>query len=236
MSLAIAIFIGYMIPEFGRVKDLNAEYATNQQALAAVKDKKIALEKLSSQIKSNEDSGVVYDYLPADKVEERIIGGINYLTTDAAVSLANISVKAAVDAQSSSNASATPTDPTTELTGLTAPSSVQTTQATVTVKGDYEKIKNFINGVQHMPLMNSIKSLNITAVEGTETEPASLTAVLVIDFSYLKSIKADNAKLANFKPEIDNTSVESLKSYISKSVPKINAAEVGSGRTNPFLP
>ncbi len=233
LVLAMFIFVIYMIPAFGVLKKVNASYKLSEQALQGVRSKKVALEALSSQLKEEEENNVmVLNYLPINKTEERIIGGANYLAVDAGVALVNVSLK--------TNLNNVKQETEIELSGSTPKEeTIKTTEATIEVVGDYDKLKIFFNGIQHMSLLNSIKSLSVTSKEDPEQNSAnSLSAKLVVDFGYLSLIKADNQKLANFQGEsaVSLEAVKKLKEYTSKVVPEIKAGELTSSRTNPFRP
>lgn len=99
-----------------------------------------------------------------------------------------------------------------------------------------------------MPLLNSIKSLNIVSKDkakdkNNSSTPAvdekvqtSIEAELVVDFGYLNQARTDESKLASFKAEIDDKTIQDLKEYTSGVIPKINTSDIATGRSNPFLP
>ncbi len=240
LILATAVFFGYVKPEIDSLRTMNEDYSSNLQVLQGVQSKKSAIDSLNTKISADVDgSALIYGYVPKEKVEEEIIGKVNYLAANSGVFLDNIEISSAA----ASNAL---------ITGPVASDAIQSTQATVVVEGDYDKLKIFFHDVQHVSLFNSIVSLNITSVEkNASTADASvgqgatvttgqtsstIVAKLVINFGYLKLIKADDKRLSNFKPEIDSAVIQSLKGYVSGTSPKVSTTGVVMGSSNPFLP
>ncbi len=238
LIIAVAVFFGYINPLIDTFKSANNDYNASQQQLLVIQTKKNALESLGSTIADGKgDSALVYEYLPKDKVEEKIIGEVNYAAANSDVFLNNIGI---VDAPvvATVGLDQTPKAKPVEV--------IRNIQATIMVEGDYDKLKTFINGIQHIQLYNSIKSLNIATIEkATNNTDPSVVAVssattiavkLIVDFGYLKQNKIDDKKLTSFKPDIDNQTIQNLKAYIQGSVPKINTAGLNIGSNNPFLP
>ncbi len=239
LILAVAVFFGYINPEIVAFKAVSDDYNTNLQILQGVKNKKAALDSLSNTIKNDEESNaMILNYLPKNKVEEKIVGEVNYLAANAGVFLDNVEI---VD-------NPTPASVVADLASKNQPIDIiQNTQAVITVDGDYDKLKTFFNGIQHIPLFNSIKSLNIATVEKTTSSDSAatsttgsqstttITAKITVDFGYLKQVKADDKKLADFHPEIDNATIQKLKDYTAGNVPKINMSGISAGSNNPFL-
>ncbi|NTV40944.1 MAG: hypothetical protein HGA61_01585 [Candidatus Moranbacteria bacterium] len=217
--------------------------------MQSIQDKKVALESLNLQLKGEGNVGeTVISFLTKDKVEEKIIGELNYLASNSGVFLNNFKIinqSKMIDRGGLTVGSLTGivNENGSELSANQPLNSLQTTQAVVTISGDYEKLKIFFGGVQHMPLFNSIKTLNITSVEKTGTgELASaegavrtITAEIVVDFSHLEPVKASNSELVDFKPEIDEKTVQALENYVSRSVSEIKIDDIAVGSGNPFV-
>jgi hypothetical protein len=250
LVLAVVIFWAYLWPEVISFQAVNKEYKTSQQALQNVQDKKTALESLNSQLKSDEKSSLlISNYLPSDRAEEKIIGEVNYLAANAGVFLDDIEIAKQEEKSNSVTIDSASLQATSngqfDLKKQNA-NTLQSTQATITFNGDYDKLKIFFNGLQHMPLLNSIKTLDITTTEKavvaapgattTEKPVTKITAKLVVDFGYLKQAKINGEQLADFKAEIDNKTVQALKEYTSEIVPKISTSGINIGSSNPFLP
>lgn len=255
MVMAVAVFWGYIWPEIVSFRAVDDEYKASKQALEAVQAKRATLEQLSLQIKSkDQDRSLVLSYLPMNKVEERIIGQVNYLAASSNVFLDNVKI-VSKDATLSSNEQVTQVGllPGVANNGSTAANSVdpnaksqvvdaiQNTQATISISGDYANLKKFFGAIQHMPLFNSVESLRIATIEEPKTDanlPAKtiITAEMVVDFGYLKQVRADGKKLAELNVQIDNGTLEQLNKYISASIPEIGVDGVNIGSNNPFLP
>jgi Tfp pilus assembly protein PilO len=247
LAISIFIFIGYIWPEIMTVKSINQEYLKNQQDMTLVQNKEAAIQSVAAQLtKSTENQTAVLNYLPTNKSEERILDGLNYIATDAGVTLGNVSIAASSDNSSQS------TTGTEDVSGLTQPTlaptdgavvataeaqtpivpvKLQSTEATIVASGTYDKIRIFAENLQKMNMFNSIKSFRIT--QG-ETDPAVLSLEVSVDFNYLAPIKADTQKVAKIQSELDLATIDSLKNYVSKKGSEINIGQ--TGKANPFLP
>ena len=122
---------------------------------------------------------------------------------------------------------------------------VTNTQAVVTVSGDYDKLKAFFDGIQHMPLFSSIKTLEITSLEKIITDPNItatkkpefvISAKLALDFGYLNRVQIDSNNLKDFQPTIDSKTLQSLGEYTAKPMPVISTGDIVVGVNNPFMP
>ena len=245
LVISLSIFIGYIWPEISNVKSVNAEKIANTQSLQDIKDKQSAIELIGTQIANDNDSKtMVYNYLPNKKVEERIIGGVNYLAVDSGVSLVNISLRnldvpnPANTAQQNAALANKPADNADVL---------QFSEATISISGDYEKIKLFINQLQKIALFNNIKSLVISnkeksssnTTDANSSSSSTLFADMVVNFGYLSSSELNNNKITNLKPELDSDTIGVLKQYISQKTESMASmiSNVGNkGKANPFLP
>lgn len=253
--VSLAVFFGFVWPEIDNVKTANEEKKVNTRALDDIKKRKSDINLLGNQIASStDDKKIVNSYLPEKNAEERIVGGINYLASDAGVSLLNVSI-----AKSSENALAGSTSIANEQSSSKQGSSnnaanneaggMQFNETTISVIGEYDKIQLFIDKLQKIALFNSIKSLtikngtekNLTNAMNNANEQVSLsknlTAEIVIKFGYLKKYDFSN-QISSIGSEIDQETINALKLYISQKDASI-ISEIGSagsvGKTNPFF-
>jgi Tfp pilus assembly protein PilO len=268
LVVSVSIFILYVWPEIGNFKIANENKKTATQALQEIGEKQKAIEQLGTQISnSSDDKTLVDNYLPNKKVEEQIIAGINYLALDSQVSLVDVSIKDIEPAESGletspSIVSSINTSVATTKSGevpvaagntlsTNANSGMKFSRTTIKVSGEYEKIRLFLDQLQRMPLLNTIKSINIYNQPENSVNPNSgnnnststlsniLVSDIVIDFGYLKPSVFDNNKISIFKPELDKETVSLLKQYVSqKTVPALPTVGIGGdrGKANPFLP
>jgi len=250
------IFVGYIWPEIDNIKNINKEKLSNSQTLAAIKSKQAAIEQIGTQMVNDVDGNTMIDnYLPDKKVEEKIIGGINYFAADAGVSLADISIK---DVEPAVVSGQNPAAPATGALSADGSANAQISQAdtnrmlfsevSISIIGDYSKIRLFIDELQRMALFSSIKSLAISnkvqaagSASGSENtvNSTNLLSDIVVDFGYLKSYGLDNNRIAQFKPGLDNETISTLKQYISQKTASITSlinSSGNKGKTNPFLP
>ena len=250
LIISVSIFIGYIWPEIDNIKNINTEKIANAQSLQAIKDKQSAIESINTQITNNgADKTMVNNYLPDKKVEERIISGINYLAVDSGVSLVNVSIKN-LDNNNSANEAQQNIVAENSINGDQISSDadkLQFSEATISISGDYEKIKLFIDQLQKIALLNDIKSLTISnqkessnTANSTDTSISStLSADMIVDFGYMHFFSLNNNKITNFKPEIDNDTISALKQYIlqkTESTSAMISSTGNKGKANPFLP
>ena len=243
LVVSIAIFLGYIWPEIDNVMKANEDKLTKNVELQSIKDKQLAIESIGKKISDNTDGEkVVNDYLPENKVEERIISGINYLAGDANVSLVNIALTSAKNVPVATSASTV--DPITGqlVVNNGAANLLQTTSAKVSVTGEYDKIRIFLDSLQRMPIINTVKTLSITKQEikaADAVEGAAVSSVLAADievnFGYLAVAKVDNKQVEKFDASLDNETVDSLKKYISQKSQLIGNDSDPKSKKNPFL-
>jgi len=219
--------------------------------LKTIKDKKAAIEKIDSQINGDiEGEKIVTDYLPENKAEERILSAVNYLATDSAVSLINITlVDASLEDKNDNTLSAAgilaPIINTSAPAAKPASTDLKFSEATISVTGEYAKIKLFIEQLQHVPMLNDVKKVTISPTpvergkEDVKVDPSKLFANIVIDFGWMKMKKMDNQKIANFVAGVDVQTADTLKKFVSKktAAPGALAENAGDnkGKSNPFL-
>jgi hypothetical protein len=244
LVISISIFIGYIWPEIKNVKMINVEKNTNAQSLQFIKEKQAAIESIGTQIANNSNIGsVINDYLPNKKVEERIIGGVNYLAMDSGVSLLDVSLKNPNVTNSAFSGNTAE-----EKTSAVNTDELQFSEVAISISGDYEKIKLFIEQLQRISLLNDIKSLTIanqiknvpdSAANPDETSTAissTLSASVVIDFGYLPSFGIDGSKVAKLDSKLDTDVIDVLKNYISQKPGLVVSSAGNKGKANPFLP
>lgn len=248
----------------------NEDKLTKNLALTEISNKKQAMSKINNQLDSNTTSESDVDsYLPSTKVEERIMSSINFLANDSSVLLINITIK---DPEQNSTAQGMSAGATMNVnnavkyadSSVTDPANgtastinqgggLKMSEATITISGEYDKIKLFVDSLQHIPIYNSLKSLSISnlptgssATSGDQgvnqnndvQKNSTLYANIVLDFGYMSPAKASVVNADKFNPAIDNETVKALQSYVSKDAVvsgnrTINA--VNGGKSNPFL-
>ena len=234
------------------ISSINQEKKENEKSLQEIKDKASSIEAIGKQIASSSgDVTLINSYLPNKKVEEKIIGGMNYLASDAGVSLDNVSMKSS-EGSSLQNNSPTKNSSGGQISSDNA-NEVRFSEATVIVSGGYDKIRLFIDQLQKMFLFNNIKSLNIYKKEvknvnsgnttdkkntAASTNSSELSAEIIVSFGYLPPVKASNFKISSFEAKIDSETISVLKQYVSQKTESVSSIVSGSnkGRVNPFLP
>ncbi|MEI7621115.1 MAG: type 4a pilus biogenesis protein PilO [Candidatus Moraniibacteriota bacterium] len=237
-------------PQYSIFQDSKLQYQKNQEVLQGIQNRKVAIEKMNLQVAQNEsENSAVLNYLTDKKMEEKIVKQLNYLASSSGVFLRDISLVGSSKGQIDSGAGAFPSSLVPALpvqNGVSANEIIQNIPVSISVQGDYDKLKNFFNAVQHLPILNSLKTLTITVDEKTSSDNTSnstktftLEAKLTVDFGYLKKVKASAEKMASFDAKIDEKVINDLKAYISQDVPALTLDPVAIGAVgsnNPFLP
>jgi hypothetical protein len=213
-------------------------------------------EMLNSEITSSPaDTKVLFDYVPKNREEEKLIESVDSLAGENNLFVVNISV---VDAKANVvNQEGAETLLSTLPTGSDAPDTVAVQKAmeervraervspknmnvNVSVVGAYSEIKSFINKMYGLKRANQVSSLLLkkldeTDVNGEKTASNKLQADITFRFSYIKALE----KIYNF--DVDNVIFEAqrfdksiLDDIRRKSVDVANVELRQDGNTNPF--
>jgi len=250
LVISLAIFAGFIWPEISNVKKVNEELLAANTELKAIGEKRLAIESIGKKISDNADGeSIVSSYLPENKAEERIISGINYLASDANVSLVNISLSDAKDTSVPTNNSVTGIssdelesfmiDPMTGQQVLNKVNKMQSISVKISLVGDYDKIRIFLDNLQRMPVFNTIKSVNIVKQKDeaatAETSATILLADIDVNFGYLGLAKVDSQQVEKINEGLDDETISTLKMYVSQKSQTIGDNTVVKGKINPFV-
>lgn len=234
LAASFAFFMYYAWPEIVNLKSIKEEKSENNQLLQDIKNKKLDIERIGNQISEDKDSSnAVLSYLPVKKMEERIVGGVNYLAIDSGVALANLSLKDISTENPGNTARQNPASDKKEKEEII--NTMKFSEATILANGGYEKIKLFVDQLQKIFLFNNIKSLTISSEQNSSENANSLLATAVVDFGYIAPSKMNNSRIANFKPEFDKSTIDTLKQYVLQKTETVNRSS-SKGKANPFLP
>lgn len=250
LIVSISLFIGYIWPEYQNVEKVKKEeLKSNQKLLEGILIKKKNAKKLVSDLDQNKDKeDFVLRYLPADKKEEDIINGVNYLSTNSGLSLIAVSFEEVKENNSvSENATGTGSAATAAATGYPESRNAKFIKAKINATGKYENIRSFLGSLYRMKMLNDISLLSISKSDQNNMVPSPegetpaedlLVVEISADFGYLPNSHDDNElKLASIfsKGSFDFSSFETTERLVSgSSVPNIDMSAVG--RSNPFLP
>lgn len=260
LALSIAIFIAYVWPEQGALREAMRGFEKSKADLQNIVEKKNNIEKLKSSLIQNQSKAdFARKFLPAGKNEEEIINGLNYLAANSGVSLASLSLEkdqtnigtggaGATGATSSKDVlfSASP-GAGADLAGGPPEVQLSGVKAKAGVAGSYEGVKSFLEQVYKMEMFNSITSLSIARQEAS-SQPAQgnnppagansgmLLATLEINFGYLREVKIskDYSSPIFSRSSFDLAAYDKLVNLISRKIPVLEVGE--EGRANPFLP
>jgi hypothetical protein len=244
--ISIIIIALYIWPDISKIMDSKKVAISKSKELEEINAKKDAIDSIGDKISSNESDKIVREYLPESKMEERVVSSINFLADSAGVSLVDIFIENP-EAIALSSSAITVSQSEGERGGVSANNNqnVNSLKNAVSVKislgGEYEKIKLFLDGLQHMPLLNVITSLDISKqkeekVDGVVVSSRNLLAVVAVNFSYMPVKNVNIADAQNIKStDVDNGNIEILKKYITKNSQSLDMSGTDKGKENPFI-
>ena len=245
MIISIVLFIWFIKPDYSDMQNKRSELKKNKEILANLMEKEKNIESLAFNLESNtEKEKLVLKYLPQIEKQERFVDTLNFLANDSQLAVASINIEKNSIARAavgiSNKAGVTNSDEETIMPPLLSSS------VSVSVIGNYENIKNYIQQLYSMEYMSNINYFSISSLpsekkEGEEEAVAgsgtSLKADIKIDFDYLLSPNLiDNFNNPIFSSNSFNFSdVDILKERLArgKVIPEIIVDM--KGRPNPFL-
>jgi hypothetical protein len=158
--------------------------------------------KLAAYLKANTDqNAVVFDYIPKNKEEEKLIENLSLLAKDSGLSVLNISVFEMKSEEPTPSPVLPPVAPA-EVATPEAASPVVPAQVLATTKiapkkvrvdfsvfGDYGGIKVLVEKIQKANRFNKFSTLEIkTLLTEEQLVSESLSAKMVLEFNYLKEL------------------------------------------------
>jgi hypothetical protein len=262
LIISFCVLMIYILPDIQKIGPINNEIKENEQKLEEINEREMAVKAFNVKMDENKDNELfIKNYLPSIRSEERIINAFNYIAADTGVIFEDITMKNYVPVEeniSQDNSTAATISNATAGTkmsssgetsgqiqaGTQSTEKMSNIEASIKVIGDYSKIKMFLDKVEHMPMMNSIRILDITkAAESpylrshkTSVTSTNLFADIKIDFNYIKSYQFDHSN-PNFNVlDLDVDTIDATKEYVSENIPALEDSKDGKGEENPFLP
>jgi len=200
----ITMIIWYIYPTytngFDGVREKRAKLLIQESLAKNLENTINNAELLKADLVANYlESGAVFNYIPLNKEEEKIIENLNSLSKDSTLSVLNISVSEAKEAVAVTEAvttglSANP------ISGLAPDAPVQAPitpkaeprklEVKLSVIGDYGNIKILIDKIQKLKRFNALSTLEIkTFSKEDQSISESLQANITLEFNYLKELK-----------------------------------------------
>ncbi len=250
LAISIIIFIFYVWPELGAVRKAKSDLDESKKVLENILEKKNNLENLKNGLNQNQDKeSLVLSYLPPDKNEERIINGINYLAANSGASLADLSLekeKSVTNEEYENTAdskeilfSGSSADSADFSAGQALKPRLRFVKFKISINGNYDNIKTFLEDLHKMEMFNSVDSVLISKQEKNKDQAQNqeaLQSVIEAGFGYLPKAKINGNYSASIFTQLsfDFTPCGKLKALVSKKIPDLEIGE--RGRVNPFLP
>ncbi len=252
LALAFSVYfaIAFVWPEFVKIQQTQKDIAEKQKILDSVRQKKTNIVSLKKMLDENhEKAAFVESYYPREKQEERFVSEINNLAASSGVVLLDLSIKeqpkapiAAVkkedDAQSQ-NALFRKSNDGQSLTEETVRNPVQYSGVKISIAGDYDRVKIFLEKIYKIGLLNRINLVSIEkSVPKEETEKVAantLSANLEVEFGHspVLMVKKDATLPVFSKTGFDLALVEKVRSFIEQSASSLEVSP--SGKANPFV-
>ncbi|MFA5962299.1 MAG: hypothetical protein WC848_06470 [Parcubacteria group bacterium] len=200
--LIIVTIIWYAYPAYTNgvdgVKE-RSEKLVQQESLMSGLDGRISnANKLVADLDSNSfENSVVFNYVPVNTEEEKIIDNLNSLAKNNALSVLNISVfpeKETAVVVPTIDASATSYLPVSGNAGAPAPVTPKAVpknlEVNFSVLGEYENIKSLLGKIQKLKRFDKVSALTIkTLINSDQVVSASLQADITLEFNYLDELK-----------------------------------------------
>lgn len=245
MSIALLVWLVYPAYSNGSdgFKDKWDALNNEKAKLADVQKKNETVTALYSQISSNKDkSDTLYRYIPEAIKEEEIIDNLNFMASNAGVTVASLSV-AQPELNTNKNTTANMrgeelSDNSSAEDNTNYTPKTQDFKVTYSVTGNYEQIKDLIGKLSSFERFDGMDSLSIKKPQSdANSKGDALQADMAINFNFLKKfnqtkLSVDDGIFAlssfNLKPITD---IETKKNV---DVLKLNIDNIG--RSNPFLP
>jgi Tfp pilus assembly protein PilO len=244
--ICLAVAVWYIQPEISTVLQLRDEAAASQAKLDEVVQKVRNVGSLNQDLDAHADQEkMVLRYLPNAQDDERVVDTLNFLASQAGVSLGDVKLEkgaAPVADQSAETAGSASADVLFSQgqgdgsVPVAPKPSLKTVDATVKLQGGYENIKDFITKLYHVDRFQDVGSVKISQEKAGENENSSgnvLTAEMKVTFSYFPKgrVSADGTVFS--QSNMNFSTADKLRQLISAAVPQL---EVGSaGKSNPFV-
>lgn len=251
----IIMLIWYIYPAYTNGVD---GVAQKFQKLTRQKELNDKLDKNTNNMKSliadmetnSSQDAIIFNYIPEDREEEKIIENLNSLAQDSSLSVIKISLSEKKDATllpgsvsadqlsadplvvpTTPNASAVPINP---VTPKAKPNKLE---VELIVVGDYGNIKNLLGKIQKLKRFNQLSLLEIEelAIESGEGN-GSLQANITLEFDYLGRLKkmasgdVDNEVFS--RGTFNRAVAEKIKDNLSIELNNVSLDQ--RGKSNPF--
>lgn len=248
VTIALAIVVFYIKPGVDvTISDRDA-IAEKETFSASVVQKTQNVHSLETSLNSHKaDEENVRHYLPDTRDDDRIVDGINFLTSQAGLALTSVKIEKKVDVapvaaveppvgsdvifSREANIVAVNQTP-------VVPIVAKTLTVSLIMSGSYESIRGAIGAISHMDRFQDFTFIDISRSADVNQPAAAvntLNASLVMNFAYLPkvSVKGNFNRPILDKSTFDFSTVQTLKDYTSTPIPSM---EIGAaGTNNPFL-
>ncbi len=257
LVISVIVFIANIWPEISLLSQMNSQYKKDKESLENIQLKKDDVASLNAVLENNKDKkDFVMTYVPEKNNDENNIYFLNYLATNSSLSVLNIGLDKVVEDTSASALEASATNPVNTIASavVTDPNTgevidpqvllenskkIKFAKAHVTVAGEYDNIKMYLDKLDRMEVYSKLSEVKIGKNKDDKKEenaPESnlLVADITVEFGYFPKKKdAEYTALAKLGSNFDFGSIDKIRSVVAQNVPGIEAG--ASGRSNPFV-
>jgi Tfp pilus assembly protein PilO len=238
--LSITALIWFIYPMYSNdldgAKEKYAELQKEREKFSDIENKIANADKLYAELQALPQRDILYRYIPEEKKEEEIVDNLNFLASSSGLSIFSMAIKSSKSSGSASLVSGDSDVSLAKAGSLPSPSNIS---ANLSLAGNYESIKKFLESVSKLERYKEFVSLKLEKISGSEKEvaPDVLKMTVGINFNFLEKAKlseadANNAVFLANKPNMK--AIIDIENAKNREVLKLDVT--AKGKTNLFTP
>jgi len=236
--MVLVIMIGFVKPDITTLQERKVFYATKLEQAQNMNTLLGNIDSLTSSLESQPEQELfIQNYFPKTMDQGRVIDAFNFLAMQSGVAVSLMDLKEVKNERVLEEV--VPVDASTP-TSMGHPAKTRSFSAQVSVKGQYENIKDFFERVAHMNRMHKLWNFSIVTQDKKQTngDESDETGILLGNFEaafeYFDVQPAQNALYVPVftRGTFDMESIDATKNWVTSKVPPLERS--ASGRPNPF--
>lgn len=235
--MVLVIMIGFVKPDITTLQERKVFYATKLEQAQNMNTLLGNIDSLTSSLDGQRQQELfIQNYFPKAMDQGRVIDAFNFLAMQSGVAVSLMDLKEVKNDRTVEEG--VPADANAPMSGH--PAKIRSFSAQVSVKGQYENIKDFFERIAHMNRMHRLWNFSIVTQdkkqkngdESNETE--ILLGSFEAAFEYFDVQPAQNALYVPVftRGTFDMESLDATKNWVTNKVPPLERS--ASGRPNPF--
>ncbi len=235
--MVLVIMIGFVKPDITTLQERKVFYATKLEQAQNMNTLLGNIDSLTTSLDSQHQQELfIQNYFPKTMDQGRVIDAFNFLAMQSGVAVSLMDLKGVKSDRVAEEVA--PVDTNAPVSGHTA--KIRSFSAQVSVKGQYENIKDFFERVAHMNRMHRFWNFSIVAQDKKQTngDESDETGILLGNFEaafeYFDVQPGQNALYVPVftRGTFDTESLDATKNWVTSKVPPLERS--ASGRPNPF--